>query len=246
MKHNVITHTIHGPMIVNRNDLYLGRSFIEYGEFLQGEIELLCALLNPGDLAIDCGANIGDTTLPLAKAVGKSGQVLAFEPAPFIFQMLCGNLAVNSLTNAEAYNNGVGNEKAFLVCAVGDPSKPDNFTAHRLTRQAVGHVTEVVLLDEWKLEECALLKIDVEGMELDVLKGAAQTIERCRPFIYFEAEKEGEAYDCLKFIEQFGYDHRLVEIPFYRENNWKQNPVNIFGDMVSSNILCTPKGKTNG
>ena len=62
------------------------------------------ALIEPGDVVVDVGADIGALTVPLARAVGPAGRVLAFEPQPTVFQNLCANLALNDLLHVQAFN----------------------------------------------------------------------------------------------------------------------------------------------
>ena len=98
----------YGKIIYNARDRYIGRSLSVYGEYSHNEAELYRQLLRSGDTVIEAGANMGSLTIPLARFVGESGKVIAFEPQRLIFQILAGNAAINSLTNVYAYNKGVG------------------------------------------------------------------------------------------------------------------------------------------
>jgi hypothetical protein len=97
----------HGTMMYLRNDVYIGRSLNDYGEYSEAEVDLFRQFLTPGDVALDVGANIGAHTIPMAQIVGPSGSVYAFEPQRIVFQILCGNVALNELGNG-ALQNGVG------------------------------------------------------------------------------------------------------------------------------------------
>jgi hypothetical protein len=98
----------YGTMMYPRQDRYIGRSFTEYGEYSEGEVELFRQCLRPGDVALDVGADLGAHTLPLAQIVGPGGTVFAFEPQRILFQILCGNVALNELTNVHALPVAVG------------------------------------------------------------------------------------------------------------------------------------------
>jgi hypothetical protein len=74
--------TRHGSLFVLATDNSVGRALVNYGEWTFGEIELVRKFLRPGDYVLDIGANIGTHAIPLAKAVGHEGQVIAFEPQP--------------------------------------------------------------------------------------------------------------------------------------------------------------------
>src|SRR5690606_28828206 len=92
----------HGPMLFNKRDLYVGRSLATYGEFSEAEIGLFRQILRPGGVVVEAGANIGAHTVPLARMVGESGAVVAFEPQRLQFQLLCANLALNGMINVFA------------------------------------------------------------------------------------------------------------------------------------------------
>src|SRR5882672_8881146 len=109
---NVLTESRHGLMLYNRYDIYIGRSLELYGEWSHGEIALFEQVLQSGMVAIDAGANIGTHTLALARAVGPTGAVYAFEPQRIVFQTMVVNVALNSLTNVICQQRGLGEAQA--------------------------------------------------------------------------------------------------------------------------------------
>jgi len=86
----------------------IGRSLDLYGEWSEGEVALFQALLRPNDTVVEVGANIGSHSVFFAKAVGAQGNIVAIEPQRVVFQTLCANLALNSLTNTYCYQLGLG------------------------------------------------------------------------------------------------------------------------------------------
>lgn len=122
-----IAQTRHGPMLYVRHDLYIGRSLELYGEYAQLEIDVLQRCLRPGDRVIDAGANIGVHALAFARAVGPAGRVIAFEPQPPIFQVMCANMAMNGLQNVLALPCAVGQERAPAHA----PDRPDGNAEYR-------------------------------------------------------------------------------------------------------------------
>src|SRR4051794_28777728 len=98
----------HGTMLYSVNDIYIGRSLELYGEYVEAEARLYKRLLEPGDVVVEAGANIGAFTLPIAKRIGLGGHVHAFEPQRPIHALLRVNLALNGLGNVTAHRAGLG------------------------------------------------------------------------------------------------------------------------------------------
>jgi FkbM family methyltransferase len=231
----------HGTLVYNIHDIYIGRSLELYGEFSEGEIELFQQIVKPGRVVVEVGANIGAHTVFLAQAVGPMGRVLAFEPQRVIFQVLCANLALNSLPNVHAWQAAVGNKPGEIVVPVLDYSQPHNFGGLSLEGHQLGERVPVMTLDSLNLQQCYLLKIDVEGMEQSVLEGAAQTIARCRPILYVENDRQEKAAALIRYIDGIGYNMYWHTPPLFNPNNFAGNPENVFGRVVSVNMLCCPK-----
>lgn len=148
------------------------------------------AVVGPGDIALDAGAHTGRHTLPLARQVGPSGVVHAFEPLPPCRQALAG--ALGDLAGQVCLHDcalGAADARAEFVVAVDRlpesglrPRQYDGPT--RLERIAVQvRTVDGVLAD---LRSLRFVKIDAEGGELDILRGAVATLRRHRPVIAFE------------------------------------------------------------
>src|SRR5262245_53848072 len=169
----------HGVMLFPRSDMYIGRSLELYGEWADGEIVLFSNILKPGDNVVEAGANIGTHTLPLAKLVGPTGRVWALEPQQLVYQILCANLALNEIENVEPLHAAAGTMRGeTLIPRVGYGT---NINFGAISTGAGTDKVPVVTIDEFGLKHCKLIKVDVEGHEIEVLKGAAQTIARLRP-----------------------------------------------------------------
>jgi FkbM family methyltransferase len=239
-----LKQTRHGPMLYNRHDAYIGRSLDEYGEFSPGEVDVFRQVLKPGDVVIEAGANIGAHTVPLAQFVGRSGAVHAFEPQRAIFQMLCANLALSALPNVFARQAAVGAQAGSIVVPQFDYDRPNNFgglALGGLSQGAAppgGETVPVLTIDSLELSSLALIKIDVEGMEADVLEGARATIARHKPILYVENDREEKSAALIALIASLGYRLYWHAPPMFAERNLYQNPVNTFGNTVSRNMLC--------
>ncbi|MEM0970928.1 MAG: FkbM family methyltransferase, partial [Verrucomicrobiota bacterium] len=120
-------HGRYGPILFNRKDAYIGKSLALYGDFSEGECDVFHQLISSGETLIEVGANIGALTVPLARFVGPKGRVIAFEPQRILYQVLCGNIAQNQLTNVEAYQKGCGAARGQMKVPPLDYTRRNNY-----------------------------------------------------------------------------------------------------------------------
>lgn len=231
----------YGPMLYNALDMYVGRSFELYGDYCESEIELLRRLCRPGALVLDIGANIGADTIPLARHVGPQGRVLAFEPQRLIFQMLCANVALNGLGNVWCQWQALGSEAGHVVVPPIDYAATGNFGGITMARGGAGERVPVVSIDSLDLPACALMKIDVEGMEYEVLVGAAATIAKYRPRLYVENDGRHDSPTLIAYLTGIGYRLYWHLSPLYSPANHFKNATNVFPNTVCVNMLCVPQ-----
>jgi FkbM family methyltransferase len=158
------------------------------------------ASLHPGSAAIDIGASLGEWTLPLARAVGPAGRVLAVEPVPRSAAALEATLAANSLRQAQVVRYALGDHEgsAELAVPVVTSARSDTGTAG-IGAAGPGQQTLSVcirtldsLAGEFGLDQVDLIKVDVEGHERHVLDGAASILERFRPTLVIETGHEAD------------------------------------------------------
>jgi FkbM family methyltransferase len=225
-------------MLYNINDAYIGDSFEHYGEFSERETEVFSKAVQAGDIVLDVGANVGAHTLFFAKAVGREGKVYAFEPQRITFQVLCANMALNDITNAYCFQKAVGEHPGSIVVPILNPELRQNFGGLELGEHTQGEVVEMTTIDSLTLPHCRLIKVDVEGMELSVLKGARRIIEQYHPFLYLENDRVEKSQALMQYVHQLGYHMYWDLPPYYNANNYYQNPNNIFGNTLSFNLLC--------
>lgn len=242
-KWNRVATCRYGTMIYNRNDIYVGRSLEKYGEFSEGEGDLFRQVVKPGQVVVEVGANIGAHTVLLAILAGPKGRVHAFEPQRLVFQMLAGNMAINNLNNVFCYQKAVGNAPGSVLVPVLDCERENNWGGLGLGDWKRGEPVEVITLDGLNLHACDFLKIDVEGMELEVLQGATGLIERYRPVIYAENDRKVKSGELIRFLDSLGYDLYWHKPPLFRADNFRGNQENIFGNTVSINMLCVHRSR---
>jgi FkbM family methyltransferase len=234
-----------GPMLYNRHDVYVGRSLERYGEYSWLESELFAQLLKPGAVVIEAGANIGAHTVSLSRLVGAGGAVLAFEPLRLVFQNLCANLALNQCANVWAFQQALGAANAMTPVPSLDPTQPNNFGGITLRGAQGNDIVPQRTVDSLELGVCHLLKADVEGMEIELLQGARNTIARCRPALYVENDRAERSAALIELIMQLGYDLYWHLPPLFNPNNFAGEAENIFPNIVSTNMICFPSEATS-
>lgn len=234
----------HGKMLYNVNDQYVGRSLDAYGEFSEGEIELFSRIVRPGDVVIDIGANIGAHTLFFAKATSPNGAVFAFEPQRIVFQNLCANMALNSILNAFCFQQAVGATSGSIPVPELDPRSPQNFGGLDLQSHAQGMPVPLIRLDDCPLVACRLLKIDVEGMEADVLRGGRQFVARHRPIIYVENDRAEKSGELIALLREMRYELFWHEPNLFNPGNFLGRSENVFENIISRNMLCLPENSS--
>lgn len=242
MQFNRLIHARHGLMLVNSLDRYIGQSLITYGEFSEGEIALFKSLLGRESICVDAGANMGALTIPMARL---AKLVVAVEPQPFMFHLLCANVALNSLTNVQAFQLALDAQSGTMTIPLLDPRTPNNFGGLDIRADSPKRVgMNVTTIDSLSLPACHFIKCDVEGMEEPVLRGAEATVSQYRPFLYVENDRNKEAlHERMR-----GYGYRLFEHcpPLFRPDNFNNWPHDIFDRdaiIVSFNLLGWPVEK---
>jgi len=227
----------YGSMVYLATDRCIGRSLDRYGEFTQGEMDLLHDFVARGSFVLDIGANVGTHTLFLARRVGARGLVLAFEPQRVIFQILCGNVALNALQNVHTHHAAVGREAAVLRVPALDYAASGNFGGLSLPGWSEGESVPVVTIDDLELPRCHLMKVDVEGMEREVVAGAERTIRRFRPVLYIENDRPEQSAALIDLL--LGMDYRLYwhVTPLFNPDNYFLESEDILEQMVTVNML---------
>ena len=231
----------HGPMLFLFTDRYVGRSLDLYGEYSEAEIALFRQILKPEQVVLEVGANMGAHTVFLANAVGPNGAVHALEPQRLLFQVLNANLALNSLSNVWAYNVAAGRNPGRAGVPRLDYSMAGNFGGLTVGDDSPGEQVPLTPLDTLDLSGCDFIKIDVEGMEAEVIAGAGETIGHFRPLLYVENDRRKRSRDLIR--QMFDLDYRLYwHLPrLFNPENFLANRENVFEGIVSINMLCVPR-----
>ena len=232
----------HGFFIYNLHDHYVGRALELYGEYSEAEMMLFEMFTSLGGDVIEVGANIGSHTVPLSKAI-KGAMIHAFEPQPVVFQNLCANISINCCENALVWPFAVGSAPGRLVVPNVNYSNHGNFGAVSLMQEGDGFEVSVITLDNYakNLESICLLKIDVEGMEREVLLGAQETINRCRPVIYVENDRVDKSKALIETCWDMKYRLYWHTPMLYNQENYFNNRDNIYYNTAAFNMLGIPE-----
>lgn len=195
---------------------YLKRTYfalqIRRGTFTTDEMEfqLLSDWISSGDWALDVGANIGHYSARLSNLVGPQGRVIAFEPIPETFELLAANVARFQHSNVTLINAAASNSTCMLGMEIPhfDSGLSNYYMANIVNRQSDASVLSIPV-DALSIPNTVrLVKIDVEGHELQALHGMKELLQRDGPRLIVE----GESDEVLNFLEDLGYTfHKLSD-----------------------------------
>lgn len=205
-------------------------------------LEYISSKYNMKNTIIDCGANYGNHTVYLAKYTNCS-RIFSFEPIPNIFKVLQENVVQNNIQNkVVCYNSGVSKKKkslkliskiydtqgAFWFWYEGEnykhPADMGYGHLHRKNQSVENLMVESIPLDS-KIDEFGkvdFIKIDVEGMEMEVLLGAEKLIKQNKPLLYIEA-CNGTRDSVAKWINENGY--KKVKHSIFHGHHWLCEPI---------------------
>ncbi|MBV8072848.1 MAG: FkbM family methyltransferase [Acidobacteriaceae bacterium] len=184
------------------------------GTFEPAAQRILGRCLRAGDVFFDIGANVGFFSVLAARFVGPSGEIHAFEPLPANARQIANNVALNEFSQIEVHEIALSERDgtfAFRVSAV--PTFGALSDSPMAVDQEIASVDVTVrALDSWMGENKArsprLIKLDIEGSEVGFLKGAQETIEKCRPVLLIELHGTNEPV--AAFFESRSYTVDIV------------------------------------
>lgn len=196
------------------------------GAFEPKTSRALRSRIQPGMTVLDIGANVGAHAVPMASWVGPQGKVYAFEPTEWAFNRLSQNRQLNpqlhgslNLVHAALVAPGAstGKQSFYSSWSVGDVPNGNGAThpVHGGNLQSTGNA-KFVTLDDWVeqtgLSRIDLIKMDIDGHEVQALQGAARSLERFHPPILMElaptalAETGTSAIELITLLKQHGYE----------------------------------------
>jgi FkbM family methyltransferase len=189
---------------------HLYRRQILHNTFTTNEPEsaLLSSLLGVGNWAIDVGANVGHYTKRMSDLVGDSGRVIAFEPVAETFSLLAANVQSYKFQNVTLVNAAASDSTSLSSMTI--PRLETgllNYYEATLETQTDGMQVLTLAIDSLCLPKLvSLIKIDAEGHELSVLRGARRLLERDRPIVIIEISSR----EVHSFLEMMNYSRQTL------------------------------------
>lgn len=203
--------------------------------FEENNIAYALSVIKPGDTCLDIGANIGYFSFKMARACGDKGKVYAFEPSPEIFQALSHNIQLNPTLPVEAHPVALSS-KCMQVGYVRPPK--DNSGNGRVVHHSdhdCPYIVQAITLDafmqENNISSAKFLKIDIEGSEMEMLRGAQQALtDKLFEHIMIEYNEPLQAAlgftldHLIQEVTQYGYKIQPTpQLEAYRKYRLKKN-----------------------
>lgn len=171
------------------------------GTFEVEKQQVIARFIRPGMTIYDVGAQAGFFTLFFSRSVGQTGKVVAFEPCPRELCYLLDHLRINGVGNVQVMQVAVGDRRQFS----GFSTDAGACMNHLCESSASPLIVSTISLDESSLPAPQLIKIDVEGAESMVLKGAINLLGEHKPVVFVALHSSEQAAACFAILEDVGY-----------------------------------------
>jgi FkbM family methyltransferase len=206
------------------------------------EAALLKKFLKPGMGCIDAGAQTGFYTLHMAKIIGLSGKLYAFEPNPKTFNLLQKNIIVNDFSNiVNSYNVGLSDIEAEI-----EASEVSNMYISGTIKGGISRKMKLVRGDDIIKDRIDFIKIDIEGCEPSALRGMTRLINQYQPIIFSEvneywlrdrAKMNSQQY--LEFLQSLGY--RVYNIKSVINGKYDELSHLSLNILDTIDVICMPR-----
>lgn len=222
-----------------KNDQFIGQSIKLYGEYTQKEIFLLEHFIDKDSVVYDIGGNIGYHTVAFSSL---AKEVHTFEPNQKNFYLLEKN--TEKLKNVYLYNCACSDANGRSKISDYNLDEVGNFGQCEMTSRDGVPAQEclTIMLDDLILPLPDVMKIDVEGHESRVIKGAYETIKRSNPVILYESMSSDGFSEIYRMLTGLSYKLYWFPVHNFNPSNYNQNQENIFLDSGVVNILAMPSG----
>jgi FkbM family methyltransferase len=212
---------------------YIGAIMYTTGEYEPCSLRIMKKFLQKGNTAIDVGASNGVLTLRMAKSVGETGSVIAFEPSVFRFKQLEKNIGINNFKNITIENRGLYEDTRYENITDTGFARIDK--KHFLPQQYITHFISLdAYVQEKGIKKIDFIKIDTDGFELKIIQGAEKTLKRDKPILLIEM-RDKFSEPLVLLLSKIGYK-------FYREDTLEEyvSEEEVIDDVLNvvRNVLC--------
>lgn len=222
-------------------DILFG-GYLHLGESNPSEIYILRKILSLNDIVFDVGANLGWYALNSAQVIGSRGQVYAFEPNPAVANWASENCRLNHLTNVKIEKIALADKTSRLEFYIGDNfgsliKKVARLDSRKIKRISVPVTTIDAYVKGLSIKKISLIKIDAEGKDFEVLRGAVQTLKQYHPYLIVEVfglswdTDVGRDKKILAYLGKLGYQaYTFVQggLEHYNPGNGQPQIINLF------------------
>lgn len=177
------------------------------GSYEPDQVKLFENFIKDGDVVFDIGANAGFYSILSAELAGKNGKIFSFEPLPQNYENLRRHIEINGYENIKAFDVAVSDKEGFSFFSEGDYAATGYLSDGgkiKVKTMSIGN-----WIEDKKLPIPNILKIDVEGAESLVLKGAFPVIKEFHPLIFLSLHSEEAKNDCFAILQDCGYNVKL-------------------------------------
>lgn len=175
------------------------------------ELNMIKDYVKPGETVIDIGGNLGFFVLILNELVGKSGKIYSFEPSKILNQKLASTIKINNLKNVTLINLGLGETEVSTTLHYNPNQSGLSSIVNASESNSLSEEIGITTLDKYSANlsgRVSFIKIDTEGYEPQVLRGAKELIQRNKPTIYIElgGDNQKSSLEALQVLKELDYD----------------------------------------
>lgn len=195
-------------------DDWIQENLFFLGKYEEAELKVIDQNLREGYIFIDVGANIGLFSLQASRKVGKTGKVIAFEPFPSTFQHFQKHLQMNQITNVQAENLALGNSDGLVELFYDPDEKNVGMVSTKPLENGIKEEVKITSLDRFVLgnsiDRIDFIKIDVEGHELEAIRGMENALKTFEPVLLIEINADANEKKLLDFLQHLGYKKYFI------------------------------------
>lgn len=211
------------------------------GRYEAGVTNIIDKYITTGNNFLEIGANVAPHSMFVSKKIGIKGKILAFEPDKYVKEVIDRNIVLNNIVNIESINVGLGDRKSEMKLY----SKPEiNSGASSLIKEPKNKSVKVKIevlddfLKPYNLNSVEMAVIDVEGWELNVLKGAKKTITKFKPLLCVEINSKYNPQDLFDYLKSFNI-YSIYQLHRPKEYVSKLKKVHNYSEVrLDDNIFC--------